>query len=320
MAWPEYVLDTTYPCTADSSQQPALVYAPPSPNAPCPLLVALHTWSFDYSQDQAVYARWCRQNDWCMIHPDFRGRNDKPEAMGSELAVQDIVDAVAYMCDTYDIDRNRVYLCGVSGGGHAAMLLAGRHPELWAGVSAWCGISDIAAWWQQNVKSGAGYDGMIESACGGRPEAGTDAAAECDKRSPVSFLHNAAGVNLDINAGVHDGRRGSVPFKQSLYGFNAVVGDDHAIPSETIETFYDTQTAPEHDGTHVSRTLYGEHVPLFVKTAATTRVVVFEGGHEIVHLAALNWLNVQRRGAPATWLVSDPVPLDSAPDESNSGL
>ena len=33
-------------------------------------------------------------------------------------------------------------MLGFSGGGHAALLLAGR-AEVWAGVSVWCGISDL---------------------------------------------------------------------------------------------------------------------------------------------------------------------------------
>ena len=33
----------------------------------------------------------------------------------------------------------------------------------------------------------------------------------------------------------------------------------------------------------------------------STRITVFEGGHEILHVPALNWLARQRRGRPATW-------------------
>lgn len=52
-------------------------------------------------------------------------------------------------------------------GGKAALLMAGRAPEIWAGVSAWCGIYDLAAWHQQ--KAGKRYWSALEAVCGGTP-------------------------------------------------------------------------------------------------------------------------------------------------------
>jgi hypothetical protein len=122
---------------ADGSEQPAMFYAPAS-KEPVPLLVTLHTWSGDYRQDDhEACAQWCLEKNWAYIHPNFRGPNRRPEATGSELVVQDIVDAVTYASQHGNIDPTRVYLVGTSGGGYTALLMAGRHPELWAGVSAW---------------------------------------------------------------------------------------------------------------------------------------------------------------------------------------
>ena len=69
------------------------------------------------------------------------------------------------------VDESRVYLIGVSGGGHMAMLMAGRHPELWAGVSAWCGIADIAQWYGDHTKDSKPdkYAQNIEAALGHAP-------------------------------------------------------------------------------------------------------------------------------------------------------
>jgi pimeloyl-ACP methyl ester carboxylesterase len=320
MSWPAYVEETAYPCTADDSRQPALLYAPTEAKGPLPLLVGLHTWSFDYTQGdgETVYARWCRQNGWLFIHPDFRGCNDRPSAMGSELAVSDIADAVEYMKATRSVDPDRIYLCGVSGGGHAAMLMAGRRPEIWAGVSAWCGISDVARWWEQTAAAGLGYSDMIESACGGEPLPGSCARAECGRRSPLSWLAGAGAVNLDINAGVHDGRSGSVPFSQSLYAFDAVAAGEDRMGAEVIEKFYQDRQAPAGNGVS-SRELYGEHTPLFVKSSGNTRVTIFDGGHEIVHGAALNWLANQRKGTAAAWAVDKPIALETESAESASG-
>ena len=38
-----------------------------------PLLVALHTWSYDFDQDMSIpYAEWCVAHDWILIAPSFR--------------------------------------------------------------------------------------------------------------------------------------------------------------------------------------------------------------------------------------------------------
>ena len=78
--------------------QPALVYTSKSKERK-PLLVALHTWSGNYKQagSELNYAHWCVENDWNMIHPHFRGPNNKPQALGSDLVVADISSAVTYM-------------------------------------------------------------------------------------------------------------------------------------------------------------------------------------------------------------------------------
>ena len=49
-----------------------------------------------------------------MIHPNFRGKNDRPEACGSELAVADILSAVEWAKGSTQIDADRVYWVGVS--------------------------------------------------------------------------------------------------------------------------------------------------------------------------------------------------------------
>ena len=63
-----------------------------------------------------------------------------------------------------------IYIIGGSGGGHAALLLAARYPELWTAVSAWCPISDIAAWHKQCQDRALRYAKDIEQICGGDPQ------------------------------------------------------------------------------------------------------------------------------------------------------
>jgi poly(3-hydroxybutyrate) depolymerase len=311
--WSRKAKETYYPSSIDNSEQPSLVYAPKSDKGKRPLLVALHTWSDDFKQEggQPLFGDWCIQNEWFMIHPNFRGKNRTPSALGSELAVADIVSAVDYMKSKYNVDENRIYLVGVSGGGHMSLLMAGRHPEIWAGVSAWCGISDIQAWWEQKSEDGPErYASEIEKACGGKPGIDLEATKQARARSPLSYLENAGSVNLDINHGIDDGRKGSVPFTHSLNAFNLLIPESDRISKELINAFYETQKVPDGlESDPLNDPVYGKKHPIFRKVTPTARITIFKGGHEIIHEAALNWLNQQAKGKPADWKVSEHIKI-----------
>lgn len=285
-----------------------------------PLLVGLHTWSGDYTQaaNGSAYARWCIDQGWAFIYPNFRGINRTPEAMGSDLAVQDIVDAVEWAKQNAHVDDTRIYLIGVSGGGHMSLLMAGRHPEIWAGVSAWCGISDIAAWHREHTPDGKPdkYGSMMEAALSGPPDQSKSTLQDALNRSPLFWLHQASGVSLDINHGIHDGRSGSVPFRHSLLAFNKVVGPENAIPRSAIDAFYQAQKPPADSAHFEPDALYVDHPVRYRRTEGQTRVTIFEGGHEMIYLAGLNWLASQRKDQPAVWKIEDPVTISLGDGES----
>ena len=393
--WPVHVQRIDIPSTLDGTLQPSLHYSPPSSNksdtpAHCrPLLIALHTWSVDYSHgsnnnnnnnkrirssscEQVLFAEWCIRHEWHFLYPNFRGPNHHPDACGSDLAVQDVLDAVDYVSSlsssttTADVattavgavDRDRIYVVGVSGGGHMALLLAGRHPQRWAGVSAWCAIADIATWWrerheaslpnnkidddehgnelslslqqqQHRHKAWTKYARMIELVLDGQTP--VECPTSCAARSPVTYLAAAGdgggvpgGVNLDIHAGIDDGRTGSVPISHSLIAFNAVVPASERLRPEFISEFYRTQQVPTTTTTNFTPEQQGEFLVAgaarndntemqqrqhqqqtrrihFRRHYKNTRVTIFQGGHEILHVQALNWLSQQRRNQSAVW-------------------
>ena len=140
------VQDILYPCKIDKSMQDAK-FSPAAGTEPRPLVVCLHTWSYDHRQETYErYAELAQLKNWHMIFPKFRGPNWTPEGCGSELVVSDLEDAVAYVKNTVPVDPRRIYLTGGSGGGHCSLLMAARRPDLWTAVSSWCPISDIALW------------------------------------------------------------------------------------------------------------------------------------------------------------------------------
>jgi pimeloyl-ACP methyl ester carboxylesterase len=313
--WQSDVGETRYRSSADGTLQPTLYYWPKAETA-VPLLVALHTWSNDYLQPEPAYAEWCIRKGWAMIHPNFRGKNDRPEACGSELAVADILSAVEWAKGSTQIDADRVYLVGVSGGGYASLLMAGRAPQVWAGVSAWAGIYDLADW--QRERGADRYAKGIESACGGAPGTSGAVDEQYRRRSASGWLARAGGVPVDIQTGIHDGHRGSVPVSHSLKAFNVLAGTREEVDDGLMREMTVSAVVPERVRFSGVDRLYPRHPVLFRRVSGNVRVTLFEGGHEIVHAAGLAWLERQRRGRPAEWDLggAEPVSLESGKTDS----
>jgi hypothetical protein len=314
--WQPEVAETLYPSTADQSQQPTLFYWPKS-ETPVPLLVALHTWSNDYRQPEPAYAEWCIKKNWAFIHPNFRGPNNRPEACGSELAVADILSAVEWAKTSTKIDTDRIYLIGVSGGGYGSMLLAGRAPTIWAGISAWAGIFDLADWFRERQPDR--YANAIANACGGTPGTDPNIDGQYRIRSASHWLQKAANVPVDIQTGIHDGHRGSVPISHSLKAFNALASPADQLTPDFIADITRTPQIPESLRHSPADPLYPKHPVLFRRTSGNTRITLFEGGHEIVHHAGLAWLEKQRKGKPAVWDLGPIQPLDLNSGKTESG-
>lgn len=296
------VSEIFYYCKIDKSLQKALFMQAQSDD-PRPLLVGLHTWSFDSSRGYDGYVKLCRERNWHFIFPDFRGGNYRPEACGSEMVVSDLEDAVAYMKNTVYVDADRIYLVGGSGGGHCSLLMAGRRPDLWTAVSSWCPISDIAAWHLQCQTKHTEYAEHIEKACGGNPAVSKIAAKEAIKRSPLTWLPNLKETSLilDINTGIHDGHKGSVPVSQAINAFNVVARPEDRISEVDIDFIVKNESVPEHliateqDLTFDDRTIY------LRKISGNARLTIFEGGHDLLPSAAINWLSRQRRNNAPDW-------------------
>jgi len=282
------------PSSTDGTQQPCYLILPEGfePNGiPLPLLVSLHTWSGNVEQRDVSMEREADQRGWIYLWPHFRGPNSTSEACGSEKAQQDILDAADWVCRRYPVDPRRIYLTGASGGGHMAMLMAGRYPQRWTAVSAWVGISDLAAWHARHA--GGRYGAMMRASCGGAP--GTSPAADeaYRNRSPITWMHRAKDLPLDLAAGVHDGHKGSVPIRHTLEAFNLVAKAQGTplIREEEIAELSRPNGRLEHPqpGDQQPDPSFGRAIYLR-RTAGNARVTIFEGGHERIARAAAEWL------------------------------
>ena len=299
--WPGTVQDVEITSSVDGTVQQAKFFLPDNPKGPIPLLVMLHTWSGDWRQDMGI--GWMEQaavRHWAFIHPNFRGPNGKPESTGSEIATADILDAVAWVRQQVDIDSTRIYLAGTSGGGHMSLLTAGRSPDIWAGVSAWVPIFDLARWHAECVERGLDYAAQMEAACGGVPGSSPEVDSQYALRSSKSVLDRAAGLALEINAGIHDGHSGSVPVGHTLRAFGMLAKangmPEKALSEEQIGEFESTQSVPAAlAGETVDDPAYGDKRVLFRREAGPARVTIFEGGHEGIPHAGCEWLSRQVR-------------------------
>ncbi len=288
--------------SADGTDQPCYVILPDGSRPegePRPLLVSLHTFSGDVEQRQPDFEAEANAAGWIYLFPHFRGPNKTPQACGSPLAQQDILDAVDWAVETYSIDPRRIYLVGCSGGGHMAMLMAGRYPHRWAAVSAWVGISDLAAWHHRHRDDN--YGAMLRASCGGAPAESAEIDEQYRIRSPLTWLHRAAGLPLDLAAGIHDGHSGSVPVRQSLDAFNAVAraGGNETVGEDEIQCLSSTDGRLENPkpSDQEADEAYGRAIYLR-RHAGPARVTIFEGGHEGLARPAIAWLGQHSLPSP----------------------
>ena len=305
----------------DGSRQGTWFRPPSDAGAPAPLLVVLHTWSYDlnYPEPRGSYLPMAANRGWAFLAPDFRGPNRRPEACGSDLAVQDVLDAVAWAKSQARIDDDRVFVAGPSGGGHMALLLAGRAPDLWAGVYAACPIFDIADWHRQRAPKGgkkSQYAMDIEMSCGGLPE---ERPEEYARRSPRTFIAaaRAAGTHVDICTGIHDGHSGSVPVSHAIEAFNALADAGDAIGAEDMARIVEGEAIPPHLAFAGSDPFFAGKPVLLRRESANARLTIFDAGHAGNYAASVDWFSRQRRGAPVDWTVGAPAPA-AAPSAADA--
>jgi hypothetical protein len=103
-------------------------------------------------------------------------------------------------------------------------------------------------------------------------------------------------VALDINAGITDGHNGSVPISHSLEAFNILAAKKDRISTELIWEFTQTAKVPKVlAGQAPTDSSYGKKTVRFRRASGSVRVTIFQGGHEIIAPAALQWLAKQKR-------------------------
>lgn len=204
--------------TLDGSQEEVL-FIPGKRGAP--LLVSLHSWSVHKENELGNIREMHARTGWSILAPEFRGPNLKEnprasEACASELAKQDILDAVKTVIRRFKIKPSRVFLTGGSGGAHMALMMAGYAPKRWTAVCAWCPATDFRdkGIWANFTHVGrrpVDFRAHLKACCG----------KGIVSRAPVGHIDSIAQATVYI---FHGNKDIALPFRtQSLAFYNQLI-------------------------------------------------------------------------------------------------
>lgn len=272
----------------DNSLQKSYFFKSKS-NEPKPLIVSLHTWSGDYSQNDGL-AEICKQKDLNYIHPDFRGANKTANACCSELALTDIDDAITYAIKNSNVDTTKIYVIGVSGGGYATLSTFMKSKHNINKFSAWAPITDLIAWYNESKIRNNNYSQNILDCTGSENGLNFENAKQ---KSPIYWktpTEKLQSSKLTIYAGIYDGIQGSVPITHSINFYNKLLTDmSVSDTSKYVMDFEKLQLLEKREPIGD----YGEIAERKIclkKQFGNLTLIIFEGNHEMLTEFALNEL------------------------------
>ncbi|MBD2863239.1 alpha/beta hydrolase family protein [Paenibacillus oceani] len=139
----------------ESSRTPGVMLAARivKPEKPSYILAGTHGWHMSIPAFKPMEEPQ-QGNHYLRVDVDMRGRahsEGAPDCNGWEL--YDVIDAIQYAREHYAeyiLDPDIVYFESGSGGGGNAMAIACKFPDYFAAVTALCGISDYALWYDND--------------------------------------------------------------------------------------------------------------------------------------------------------------------------
>ena len=267
--------------TKDGTIQKAYAYQTTA-ETPQPLVISLHSWSADYQQNDE-YHNQVKELNWNYIHPDFRGQNNTSNACVSDLAIQDIDDAIDFALTNFNCDKEKIYVVGGSGGGYATLASFMKSKHKVAQFSAWCPISDIY-WWhhQTKVRNLKYWEDILK--CTDSPNGQLDEFSAKSK-SPLYWetpTQKLATSKLKIYAGVYDGIQGSVPITQSINFYNKVLTDINCSDSSQFVSDKEIIQLLENQKPLDNYGQIGNRKIILKKEYQNISLTIFDGKHEML--------------------------------------
>lgn len=256
---------------------------------PKPLIVSLHTWSGDYSQNDDL-AEICKQKKLNYIHPNFRGANKTNDACCSELALVDIDDAITYAIENSNVDTSKIFVIGVSGGGYATLSTFMKSKHNIRKFSAWASITDLIAWYNESKIRNNKYAENILDCTGSKNGLNTESAklkSPIYWNTPTEKLENS---KLFIYAGIYDGIQGSVPITHSINFYNKLLIDKSVTDTlKYVSISEKLNLLEKREPLGEFGYIAGRKICLR-KEFENVILIIFEGKHEMLTEFALNEL------------------------------
>lgn len=288
--WSEEMEQVEIPSTMDEELQPAYFK---SSDETAPLIVSLHQWSATYENFDPI-SSMIIEDDWNYIRPNFRGPNNNPQAGGSEYVISDIDDAIAYAIEHGNVDEDRIYIVGTSGGGHAALMHLMTSDVEVSGYSVWVPITDLIAWYGESRLRETKYAEEILQITDSEEDRLN--VIEARRRSPMyqeTPTEKFEETQVQIFAGVDDGYDGTVPIGHSISFYNKLVndldyGEENLIPYEIETQLLYTQTLYELDDYDFE--MLGTRSIIYQTQTENVSLTIFEGHHEILYDEAFRLL------------------------------
>ena len=289
--WNKEVKEVSIPSSKDGRLQKAYFYASTAEREQ-PLIVSLHTWSGNYTQNDPL-VRQCLLNNWNYIHPDFRGPNWTEQACGSPLVLSDIDDAIQYALEHGRVNPDEIHVIGVSGGGYATLMTFLNTKHRVRSFNAWAAISDLERWYYESEGRRNAYAGHILK-CTASVK-GNFNVEEARKRSPL-YMKVPSDIDergkLYIYEGIHDGYSGSVPITQSILFYNRMVqalggGQEDLVSKDDMLEMVTEQLyrSGSYEGYIADRKIH------YKRTYKNVQLIIFEGGHEMLPPVAFDHIN-----------------------------
>lgn len=275
----------------DGSLQPAYFYKTKS-DKPQPLIVSLHSWSHDYTQYDSIN-EFSFEKDFNFIHPNFRGVNNTKDGCCSDLVISDIDASIDYALKNANVDKDKIYVMGMSGGGYATLGMFMKSKHKIKKFSAWVPLVDLVQWYKETKMLRLKYTPEILACTNSIDGVLNEEIAK--QKSPIYWktpVNKLKYATLEINTGIYDGLGGNnvIPITHSINFYNKLLTDlkikdssKYVSPMEKLSLLEFRE--PLGDFGEIS----GREVML-VKETNHVKLTLFEGGHEMLEKYAFEQL------------------------------
>jgi pimeloyl-ACP methyl ester carboxylesterase len=155
-------------------ETPRIDYAVPNSYSgdPTPLLVLLHGYGSTSKSTldsvgpalagHTVARNWLivsvdmhNANGYTDFLPDLNNDDGGKRAFAWPGAQHDVIDAIHFMQDTYNVDTSRIYVAGGSMGGLTTLMMAAKYPDVFAAAAPWKPITDMTVWYDDLLATSA---------------------------------------------------------------------------------------------------------------------------------------------------------------------